>query len=63
MATTIRLTTVILSSDSCQTKKQQLSDASSTAVSRADALYFLLHSPFPFLYYIIGYYYITICLC
>ena len=31
--------------------------------SRADALYFLLHSPFPFLYYIIGYYYITICLC
>ncbi|CAG9912520.1 hypothetical protein BOVAB4_2281 [Bacteroides ovatus] len=34
MATTIRLTTVILSSDSCQTKKQQLSDASSTAVRR-----------------------------
>nr|DAK33492.1 MAG TPA: hypothetical protein [Caudoviricetes sp.] len=34
MATTIRLTTVILSSDSCQTKKQQLSDASSTVVRR-----------------------------
>ncbi|MFS2530788.1 MULTISPECIES: hypothetical protein [Bacteroides] len=34
MATTIRLTTVTLSSDSCQTKKQQLSDASSTAVRR-----------------------------
>uniref|UniRef100_UPI003AB1EEA8 hypothetical protein n=1 Tax=Bacteroides sp. TaxID=29523 RepID=UPI003AB1EEA8 len=57
----IRLTIVVLSSDNCQTKKKQLSDESSTTVSRADALYFLLHSPFPFLYYIIGYYYITIC--
>ena len=34
MAISIRLTTVILSSDNCQTKKRQLSDEKTTIVRR-----------------------------